>query len=150
MMSCPREVGDRIVNQLALTFGTLLSSQSTGAHPWKSLDRLRGNLIYVTGLARQLQIVSAVPIPTLLGDACVVASVVTEVDRRVVPRAVQLPRTCPVRPLCGSPRGMDEVTGPLPAASNLQVSDLLHDHFSESVQVGGPSRDRTTVSGCVG
>jgi hypothetical protein len=45
-------VGDRSVNQLALTFGTLLSSQSTDAHPWKSLDRLRGNLIYVTGSPR--------------------------------------------------------------------------------------------------
>jgi hypothetical protein len=64
MTSCPREVGSRTINQLALTFGTLLSSQSTGAHPWKSLDRLRGNLIYVTGWARQLQIVSALPFPT--------------------------------------------------------------------------------------
>jgi hypothetical protein len=36
-------------NKLALTFGTLLSSQRTDAHPWKSLDRLRGNLIYFTG-----------------------------------------------------------------------------------------------------
>jgi len=36
-------------NKLALTFGTLLSSQRTDAHPWKSLDRLRGNLIYITG-----------------------------------------------------------------------------------------------------
>ena len=59
MMSVPREVGARTINQLALTFGTLLSSQSTGAHPWRSLDRLWGNLIYVTGWARQLQIVSA-------------------------------------------------------------------------------------------
>src|SRR6476659_9899687 len=63
MTSCPREVGSRTINQLALTFGTLLSSQSTGAHPWRSLDRLRGNLIYVTGSARQLQIVAALPIP---------------------------------------------------------------------------------------
>ena len=78
MTSCPREVGSRTINQLALTFGTLLSSQSTGAHPWKSLDRLRGNLIYVTGWARQLQIVSALPFPTPTGDARVTASALTD------------------------------------------------------------------------
>ena len=33
MMSCHREVGAQTINQLALTFGTLLSSQSTDAHP---------------------------------------------------------------------------------------------------------------------
>ena len=49
MMSVPREVGARTINQLALTFGTLLSSQSTDAHRPRPLDRLRGNLIYVTG-----------------------------------------------------------------------------------------------------
>ena len=49
MTPCPREVGDRTINQLALTFGTLLSSQSTDAHRRRSLDRLRGNLIYITG-----------------------------------------------------------------------------------------------------
>ena len=76
---------------MALTFGTLLSSQSTGAHPWRSLDRLRGNLIYVTGWARQLQIVSALPFPTLAGDACVAASVVAEVSIGGVPWAVHLP-----------------------------------------------------------
>jgi len=67
------------------------------------------------------------------------------------PRAVQSLRIdFRSQPLCGSPRGMDEVTGPLPAASNLQVSGLFHDHLSESVQVGGPSRDHTPASCQVG
>ena len=93
MTSCPREVGSRTINQLALTFGTLLSSQRTDAHPWKSLDRLRGNLIYVTGWARQLQIVSALPFPTPTGDARVTASALTDVFAGVCPWAVQLPET---------------------------------------------------------
>src|ERR1700709_170813 len=36
------------INQLALTFGTLLSSQRSNAHPQKPLDLIRGNLINAT------------------------------------------------------------------------------------------------------
>jgi len=132
---------------LALTFGTLLSSQSTGAHPWRSLDRLRGNLIYVTGWARQLQIVSALPFPTPTGDARVTASALTDVFAGVCPWAVQLPETFRIRPLCGSPRGMDEVTWSLRLASNSQVKPGFGDQRSESVQVGRANRRRTGPTG---
>ena len=141
MMSCPREVGGRTINQLALTFGTLLSSQSTGAHRWKSLDRLRGNLIYVTGWPRQLQIVSACR--SRLARRSVLRLLrVRGVGCRGVPWADQLSDLSRVRPpLCGSPWGMDEVTGSLPLASNPQVSSDFHDHRSESVQVRGGGSD---------
>jgi hypothetical protein len=56
MMPCPREVGDRTLNQLALTFGTLLSSQSTDAHPPQSLDRLGGNPVNITRSGSQCQL----------------------------------------------------------------------------------------------
>ena len=90
MMLCPHEVAAETINQLALTFGTLLSSQSTDAHRWKSLDRLRGNLINATGWPRQLQIVSALPFRILAGDARITASALAEVSiRGLFPRAVQ-------------------------------------------------------------
>ena len=110
-MPCPREVGDRTTKQLALTFGTLLSSQRTDAHPWKSLDRLRGNLIYATGWPRQFQIVAACRIPTPWQSASSANSGQRSSIIGGVPWAVQLRWIVAIRPLCGSPWGMDEVTG---------------------------------------
>jgi hypothetical protein len=48
MMPHPREEEMEAINQLALTFGTLLSSQRSNAHPQKPLDLLGGNLINAT------------------------------------------------------------------------------------------------------
>jgi len=45
----------------------------------------------------------------------------------------------PVRPLCGSPWGMEKVTVPLRRSSNLQVRSGLSDHWTESVQVSDPA-----------
>jgi len=149
MKPCPREVGDRTINQLALTFGTLLSSQSTDAHPWKSLDRLRGNLIYVTGWARQLQIVSALPFRTPAADARVAASAHADEFVRVVPLGRPTVSNLPVRPLCGSPRGRHEVTWSLRLTSNSQVSAGFGDQQPESVQVGRVSRRRSGPTGAV-
>ena len=42
MMPHPREEGSEAINQLALTFGTLLSSQRSNAHPTKGLSTLLG------------------------------------------------------------------------------------------------------------
>ena len=44
-----------------------------------------------------------------------------------------------VRPLCGSPWGMEKVTVPLRRSSNLQVRSGLSDHWTESVQVSDPA-----------
>ena len=44
------------INQLALTFGTLLSSQRSNAHPQKPLDLPGGNLINATGWPARFQL----------------------------------------------------------------------------------------------
>jgi hypothetical protein len=46
---------------LALTFGTLLSSQGSDAHRLRSLDRSRGNLPNLSGAVLQCQTVAARP-----------------------------------------------------------------------------------------
>lgn len=96
--------------ETALTFGTLLSSQRTDAHLWRSFDRLRGNLIYVTGWLAQLPNRLCPPFPTLTGVARASPPPGRGGDHRGVPRAVQLRWILAIRPLCGSPWGLAKVT----------------------------------------
>ena len=56
MMPHPREEEMKAINQLALTFGTLLSSQRSNAHPQKPLDLLGGNLINATRSSSEYQL----------------------------------------------------------------------------------------------
>src|SRR3954468_7607334 len=52
---CPHEKGTEPSIRLALTFGTLLSSQRTDTHPPQSPDRLGGNPVNPTRPGSQCQ-----------------------------------------------------------------------------------------------
>ena len=61
-----RAAASSSAKQLALTFGTLLSSQSTDAHPQRPLDRFGGNPGNTTRSGSQCQLpVPASPLPPL-------------------------------------------------------------------------------------
>jgi len=139
MMPCSREVGAETINQFGADFRYAVEFSKYGRAPLEVSRPPPGqpDLRYRLGSTTPNRLCPAVP----------------DSRRRRVRRRLRCrggehrgvspgPSICldlPVRPLCGSPWGMEKVTVPLRRSSNLQVRSGLSDHWTESVQVSDPA-----------
>ena len=138
MMSCPREVGDRTINQFGADFRYAVEFSKYGRAPLEVSRPPPGqpDLRYRLGSTTPNRLCPAVPDSRRRRVRRRLRC--RGVEHRGVPWAVHLPG--PSGPAAVRfPLGHGESYGAVARSSNLQVRSGLSDHWTESVQVSDPA-----------
>ena len=135
MKPCPREVGDRNHKSVGTDFRYAVEFSKNGRAPSAVSQPAWGQPDLRYRLASTIPNRRSPAVPDSPAKRKLRQLRLAELIIGGCPRAVQLRWILAIRPLCGSPWGMEEVTGSIAPASNLQVSGLIGDRIAESVQV---------------